>query len=219
MLLISNALLVLASAFGYPREARYWAAEALRLSENDWSPDVLALAGDFTRAEAIANELARRRPKDVRLNERDLPVVRAAISISRGDGKAAVDAPQPTHRYAKTSVTPTYYRGLAYLQLGQGKDAESEFQQIVDRTGVSPLALEHSMAHLGLARAYSLQGETVKAKAAYQDFLTLWKDADPDIPFSSLPRRNTPSFIKPRCGLGKVARGVRQVAKSSGAVS
>ncbi len=68
------------------------------------------------------------------------------------------------------------------LQLNQGKAAEAEFRQIVNRKGVLPLALEHSMAHLGLGRASAIQGDTVKAKAAYRDFLALWKDADPDIP-------------------------------------
>ena len=171
-------------AFGYPSEARHWATEALRLSQNElgWSPAVLALAGDVARADVITNELTRRRPTDTLLNERDLPQVQAAISISRGDGAAAVDALQPTLRYAKTTVTPTYYRGLAYLQLSQGKEAEAEFQQIINRTGVLPLALEHSMAHLQIGRAYAMQGDTAKAKAAYQDFLTLWKDADPDVP-------------------------------------
>jgi len=170
--------------FGYPNEARYWANEALRLSQNDlgWVPPVLAQAGDFARAEEIASDMAKRRPRDTLLNERELPQVRAAISISRGDGRAAVDALQPTQRYAKTTVTPTYYRGLAYLQLNQGKEAGAEFQQIVNRTGVLPLALEHSMAHLGLGRAYALQGDNVRARRAYQEFLTLWRDADPDIP-------------------------------------
>ncbi len=126
--------------------------------------------------------MASRRPMDTLLNERDLPQVRAAISISRGNGTAALDALKPTQRYARTTVTPTYLRGLAYLQLTQGKQAEIEFQQIIRRAGVLPLVLEHSMAHLGLGRAYALQGEIAKARAAYQDFLTLWKDADPDIP-------------------------------------
>ena len=171
-------------AFGYPWEARHWATEALRLSQNElgWVLGVLALAGDLAHAEAIANELARRRPTDALLNERDLPQVRAAISISRGNGAAAVDALQSTKRYAKVTVTPSYYLGLAYLQLSQGKEAEAEFQQIVNRAGVLPLALEHSMAHLGLGRAYALQGENVRARREYQEFLTRWKDADPDVP-------------------------------------
>jgi Tfp pilus assembly protein PilF len=75
-----------------------------------------------------------------------------------------------------------YLRGLAYLQLRQGSEAAVEFQKILDHRGIvinSPIG---ALAHLQLARAYTMQGDTAKARAAYQDFLTLWKDADPDIP-------------------------------------
>jgi hypothetical protein len=77
---------------------------------------------------------------------------------------------------------PIFIRGQAYLDLRQGKEAAAEFQKFLDHRGVVvnyPLA---ALSRLGLARAYTLQGDTVKARAAYQDFLTLWKDADPDIP-------------------------------------
>jgi tetratricopeptide (TPR) repeat protein len=170
--------------FGYPGEARHWATEALRLSQNElgWMPTILALAGDTGRAEAVASELRTRHPADTLLNERDLPQVRAAILISSGNGAAAVDALQPTLRYAKTTVTPSYVRGLAYLQISEGKKAEDEFQQIVNHKGVLPLALEHPIAHLGLGRAYMLQGNAVRAHEEYMKFLALWKNADPAVP-------------------------------------
>ena len=77
---------------------------------------------------------------------------------------------------------PNYLRGLAYLQARQGAEAAAEFQKIVDHRGISAVAPEHSLAKLGLGRAYTLSGDTAKAKAAYQDFFALWKDADPGVP-------------------------------------
>ena len=77
---------------------------------------------------------------------------------------------------------PVFIRGEAYLAAHQGPEAAAEFQKILDHRGIVVNSAMGALAHLGLARAYVLQGDTVKAKAAYQDFLTLWKDADPDIP-------------------------------------
>jgi eukaryotic-like serine/threonine-protein kinase len=80
------------------------------------------------------------------------------------------------------ALYPVFVRGEAYLAAHQGKEAASEFQKIIDHRGIvlnSPIG---ALAHLQIARAYAMQGDTAKAKAAYQDFLTLWKDADPDIP-------------------------------------
>jgi hypothetical protein len=79
-------------------------------------------------------------------------------------------------------LTPIYVRGEAYLALSNGEQAATEFQKFIDHRGAVINSLEGALARLGLARAYAMQGDTVKAKAAYQDFLTLWKDADPDIP-------------------------------------
>ena len=73
-------------------------------------------------------------------------------------------------------------RGLVYLRARQGHEAEGEFRKILDHRGVSPLAPEYGLARLGLARTYSVQGDQAKARTAYQDFLALWKDADPDVP-------------------------------------
>ena len=81
-----------------------------------------------------------------------------------------------------TALYPVYLRGEAFLLGHQGREAEVEFQKILDRPGVVANEPIGVLAHLGLARAYALQGDTAKARNAYQDFLTLWKDADPDIP-------------------------------------
>jgi len=77
---------------------------------------------------------------------------------------------------------PIYVRALAYLEAKRGPEAALEFQKIVDHRGISATSPEHSLAKLGLGRAYQMTGDTAKAKAAYQDFFALWKDADPDIP-------------------------------------
>jgi lipopolysaccharide biosynthesis regulator YciM len=75
-----------------------------------------------------------------------------------------------------------YFRGLAYLLARQGPEVAAEFQKILDHRNLVLFYSEGALAHLGLARAFALRGDTAKARAAYQDFLTLWKDADPDIP-------------------------------------
>jgi eukaryotic-like serine/threonine-protein kinase len=80
------------------------------------------------------------------------------------------------------ALYPVYVRGEAYLAAHRGNEAAAEFQKILDQRGVVFNEPIGALAHLGLARAYLLQGDTAKAKTAYPDFLTLWKDADPDIP-------------------------------------
>jgi tetratricopeptide (TPR) repeat protein len=77
---------------------------------------------------------------------------------------------------------PIYLRGQAYLMLYNGSAAAAEFQKMIDHRGIVLNFPLGALAHLGLARAYALAGDTAKARTAYQDFLTLWKDADPDIP-------------------------------------
>jgi eukaryotic-like serine/threonine-protein kinase len=77
---------------------------------------------------------------------------------------------------------PVYLRGQAYLAAGQGEKADAEFQEILDHRGIVLNFPLGALAHLGLARAYVMQRDTMKARVAYQDFLTLWKDADPDVP-------------------------------------
>ena len=77
---------------------------------------------------------------------------------------------------------PIYVRGEAYLAAHQGKEAAAEFQKILDHRGIVLNFPLGALVHLGIGRAYALQGDSAKARAAYQDFFTLWKDADPDIP-------------------------------------
>jgi hypothetical protein len=81
-----------------------------------------------------------------------------------------------------THLFSIYLRGQVFLKTSQGKDAAVEFQKILNNSGIVDNFVLGALAHLGLARAYAVSKDTVKARAAYQDFLVLWKDADPDIP-------------------------------------
>jgi tetratricopeptide (TPR) repeat protein len=133
--------------------------------------------------------LARQFPTDALLNRYWLPTLRAAIEINRHNPGKAIDLLQAVAPYdlgeappLAGTLYPVYIRGQAYLLLHQGNEAAAEFQKFLDHRGIVTSFPLGALAHLGLARAYVLQGDTAKAKTAYQDFLTLWKDADPDIP-------------------------------------
>ena len=151
-----------------------------------------ACAGDQTRARSLADELQKHFPLNTTLNHYWLPIVRAYVELRAGHPAQALtflqeagpyDLAFPLPQYSEGgTLYPPYVRGQAYLALHQGKEAAAEFQKFVDHRTIaanSPLA---SLAHLGLARAQAVQGDAAKARAAYQDFLALWKDADPDIP-------------------------------------
>lgn len=112
-----------------------------------------------------------------------LPAIRAAIKIRRNNSAQAIQLLQSASRYDRTGVYwPEYLRGQAYLAQHAGAEAAAEFQKILDRRGLAPTSVLYPLAHLGLARAAALQGDTTKARKAYQDFLALWRDADPDLP-------------------------------------
>jgi tetratricopeptide (TPR) repeat protein len=150
----------------------------------------LARLGDAARAGATAEDLAKSNPANTLLNYYWLTTIRAAIELGHNDPAKAVELLQPAGAYEMGysapflfgTMYPAYVRGEAYLALHQGPQAAAEYQKILEHRGIVLNCLNGALAHLGLARAYVLQGDTVKAKAAYQDFLTLWKDADPDIP-------------------------------------
>ena len=119
------------------------------------------------------------------LNSFDLPVIRATIEIGRNNPAKAVEILQPVTPFdlaQPEGLLGTYQRGRAYLALHKGSEAAAEFQKIVDHPGVALNSITAALAKLGLARAYALEGDTAKARVAYQDFFALWKDADPGIP-------------------------------------
>jgi len=160
----------------------------------------VARAGDSARAENMAHELALAYPTDTMLNSYWIPTVRAVVALHRNHGADAIDILQVTAPYelgqplqmGPATLYPVSVRGETYLQLGQAGQAAAEFQKLLDHPGCVMNFLLGAMAHLGVARANALQARTsqgadsdaarVRALAAYKDFLTLWKDADPDIP-------------------------------------
>jgi predicted Zn-dependent protease len=182
--------------FGNVVEARQRVAAALALSTGRdvqyGAALALAIAGDAARAQTLADDLAKRFSEDTLVQFNYLPTLHAQLAFSRNDSSKAVEALQAASPYELgapapgvfnfVSLYPVYVRGQAYLAAHLGSEAAAEFQKIIDHRGVVLNEPIGALAHLGLARAYALQGDTAKAHAAYQDFLTLWKDADPDIP-------------------------------------
>ncbi len=177
--------------FGDAAEARQRVAAALGLSTGGdvqcGAALALALAGDGARAQALADDLAKRFPENTLVQFNYLPTIHAQLALIRNDSSRAIESLQTATPYELGNVGygafyPVFVRGEAYLVGHQGSEAAAEFQKILDHRGVVFNEPIGALAHLGLARAYALQGETAKARAAYNDFLTLWKDADPDIP-------------------------------------
>jgi serine/threonine protein kinase/Flp pilus assembly protein TadD len=151
----------------------------------------LALAGDSSRAQRIAQKLAKSFPQDTIVQFNYLPTIRAQLALQRKDTIGAAEMLRPATSYElglaggtafSSNLYPAYVRGQVYLAAKLGAQASVEFQRIVDWPGVVINEPIGALAHLGLARAYAMQGEVFQASAAYQDFLTLWEDADPDLP-------------------------------------
>jgi serine/threonine protein kinase/tetratricopeptide (TPR) repeat protein len=198
------------AAFGYAAEARQSAAEALKLVPNSQGVEVeaalaFAIAGDTAKAESLAQDLGKRFPLDTQVQSLWLPAIQAQLALNKKTPASALTALQAATSPVELGTVsfvcnisclyPTYVRGEAYLAAGQGKDAAAEFQKIIDHSGIVWNCWTGALAHLGVARANALQSRTLQAQgqgaeadlararalAAYKDFLTLWKDADPDI--------------------------------------
>jgi eukaryotic-like serine/threonine-protein kinase len=142
----------------------------------------LALAGEDARAQALASEVAKARPLDTLVQSVEVPTIHAVIAMNHGDAAKAINLLESAQPYDKADVGTLFLRGQAYLKAQRGSDAAQEFQKVIGLTNLNPESPFISLAHLGLARAYALEGDKSKARVAYQDFLALWKDADPDIP-------------------------------------
>jgi len=194
------------AAYGNTTEARPSAAEALKLAPASRGVEseaalAFAMAGDMRRAESLAQDLGKRFPLDTQMQSLWLPAIQAQLALDKKNPALALDtlkAASPIELgYVPfvmniSCLYHVYVHGEAYLAAGQGKPAAAEFQKILDHSGIVWNCWTGALAHLGVARANALQTRTsqgadadaarVRALAAYKDFLTLWKDADPDIP-------------------------------------
>ncbi|MFQ5694431.1 MAG: protein kinase [Terriglobia bacterium] len=174
------------AAVGNASRARERAAEALAITRSQEvltaAGAALALAGEVGRAQAIIDELEQRVPTDTLLHAVNVPLLRAAVALQGGHAAQAIELLQSAAPYERAVLAVSCLRGFAYLELGEPTNAAAEFQSVLDRRGVDPFSLFHPLAQLELGRAYAQAGDTAKARTAYQDFLALWKDADPDIP-------------------------------------
>jgi eukaryotic-like serine/threonine-protein kinase len=151
----------------------------------------LARIGETAQSRTILEALEKSDPTDTYLKVYWFPVIEGSMAMAQAAPDRAIVALEPSLPYelgnpppstASSPMYPAYIRGLAYLGQKNGPAAAAEFQKFLDHTGVVQNFLLGSLAHLQLARAYAVSGDTARAKAAYQDFFTLWKDADPDIP-------------------------------------
>jgi tetratricopeptide (TPR) repeat protein/DNA-binding winged helix-turn-helix (wHTH) protein len=183
------AAAVIEADFGNEQKARNEAKEALRLGRGvdarETVAEVFSMIGDDRQALALVDELHTRFPLHVPLNPASLACVVAAVEIHRGNPAKAVQVLEQAKPYDLSEfsdLNPIYIRGLAYLRMGSGTEAAAEFQKYLDHSGINTVFPRHSLALLGLARAYVLMNEKGKARKAYEDFLTLWSEADPDIP-------------------------------------
>ena len=149
----------------------------------------LARSGDAPSAKALIEELEKKYPAHTFLKVYWLPTIRAALELHRGNPSQALADLQPATPYELgqaglgfNSIYPAYVRGQAYLQARNGTAALAEFQKMLDHKAIVQNSVIGSLAYLQIGRAYAMLGDHTRTKAAYQDFLTLWKDADPDIP-------------------------------------
>ena len=194
------------AAFGNATEAKQSGADGLKLTPSSQGVNVeaalaYAMADDTVRTESMEQNLNKRFPLDTQVQLLWLPAIRAQLALDRKNPSAAIDSLQAAIPVESGQIAflanlsclyPAYIRGEAYLAAGQGQPAAAEFQKILDHSGTVWNCWTGALARLGLARANALQSRTsqgadadaarTRALAAYRDFLTLWKDADPDIP-------------------------------------
>jgi serine/threonine protein kinase/tetratricopeptide (TPR) repeat protein len=183
--------------FGNPSTARQNVIAALQLSKDRdieyGAAFALALSGDSSHSKTLTDDLESRFPEDTSVRFSYLPALRALLALNRSDPAQAIEVLQvaaPTDLAAPPSsyhgffgaLYPVYARGQAYLAAHRGAEAATEFEKIVDHPGIVVSDPVGAAARLQFGRALALSGDTAKANVAYQNFLTLWKDADPDIP-------------------------------------
>lgn len=174
------------------------AREGLKISAGRYVPlrnaMTLVRARETAKALTAADQLGKQFPDDTIVQLIWLPMIHAQAALNQNDALKAIEILQVSTPFELgtsrpdtfiPTLCPVYLRGEAFLLANRGSEAAVEFQKILDHRGIVKNELIGALAHLQLGRAYAMQGDRVKARAAYQDFLTLWKDADPDIPIFS----------------------------------
>ena len=194
------------AAYGNAAQARHIAAKALKLVPNSQAVEseaalAFAMAGDTAQAQSLADDLGKRFPLDMQMQALWLPAIQAQLALDRKNAAVALNALQTASPLELASIPfvanvsclyHVYERGEAYLATGQGAAAAAQFQKILEHSGIVSNCWTGALAHLEVARANRLLSQTsqgvdadaarARALAAYKDFLTLWKDADPDLP-------------------------------------
>ena len=175
------------ATFGSCGALSQFTEKALALSRDRFSlikvGNAFAICGQTGPAQAVINELSKRYSLDTLLSTVWLPVIRAQLELNRGNATQAIQLLEPARKYeVYGDFWPQYLRGQAYLKQGNGAQAATEFQTIIDHRGWYPLSPLYPLAYVGLARAAALSSDPAKARKAYQDFFALWKDADAAIP-------------------------------------
>jgi hypothetical protein len=182
--------------FGNPAAAKQHAATALSMTDGRdtqfLAAMAYALAGDSAKVQTLANDFSKRFPEDTLVRFNYLPSLRGEQALLRHDSTKALAELQVALPYeggqASSGNTiviayyPVFVRAEAFRMAKRGREAAAEYQKILDHSGVIINLPLGALAHLGLARAYALDGDSAKSKIEYQNFLALWKDADPDIP-------------------------------------
>jgi eukaryotic-like serine/threonine-protein kinase len=181
--------------FGEVSEARRRATAALSLASgrdvNVLAALVFARIGDAARARGLVEDLEKQHPANTMLRLYWLPNINAANELNKGNSSGALafleavapyELGSPPPYSSLGTLYPVYLRGQAYLLAHNGKGAIAEFQKLIDHRSVVVNYVTGALTHLYLGRSHAMAGDTAKAKAAYQDFFTLWKDADPDVP-------------------------------------
>jgi serine/threonine protein kinase/tetratricopeptide (TPR) repeat protein len=178
--------------FGYPADARRKISQALALSNDPnariLAASALAVIGDLQKSQAVAASVEHEFPENHFLQSITIPEAKATQQFEKNQLSDAISTLETVRSHELGTgprgggVAPIFLRGLIYLKMRDGAKAAAEFQRILDHRGAAGFSPEYPLARLNLGRAYALQGDTAKAKSAYQDFFAAWKDADPDVP-------------------------------------
>jgi predicted Zn-dependent protease len=175
---------------GDSTRVREHASATLALSKGRDVQPLAALAyasiNDSEHAQSLADDLSKRFPRDTLAQSIYLPLIHAQLALNRNDPAKALETLAPFAKYDlavwQMPLFQIYLRGTAFLAQKKGTEAAADFQKLLDNRNINLNEILPALAQLGLARAYALSGDKSKARTAYQDFLAIWKDADPDVP-------------------------------------